>query len=75
MNNLESMKKYLKSYMSNDTDYLDGTHLDKFTYYADSCDVDPFILRNWLIGRGKPNWNKVKNALDNLGVCYVKAGE
>jgi len=74
MNNLESMKNYLKSYMSNDTDYLDDVS-DKFTYYADSCEVTPFVLKNWLTGRGKPDWNKVKNALDSLGVCYIKVGE
>jgi len=75
MTSLESMKNYIESYMSDETDYLNDTESDRFTYYADICDVHPFILKNWLIGRGKPNWNKVKNALDNLGVSYIKTGE
>ena len=72
---LQHIKSYLVSWMDKDSDYLDESIDDRFTYYADACGVSPFVLRNWLSGRGKPNWNKIKNALDNLGVNYTLTGE
>ena len=81
MKHLEHMKSYLISWMDEDNDYLDASldsdrsNADRFTYYADMCGVSPFVLRNWLLGRGKPNWQRIEDELDKLGVCYIPAGE
>jgi hypothetical protein len=76
MKNLDDMKNYLMSWMDEDNDYLDSEYSDnksdRFEFYACMCGVSPFVLKNWLLGRGRPNWKKVKDALDETGVAYIK---
>lgn len=76
-NKIKHLISYLKECMSSDTDYLDADKYnnktsDLFEFHAFDCDVSPFVFRNWVIGRGNPDWNKVLNVFDKSGVAYIK---